>query len=99
MITGDRARKLASRACSRDPWTCQPPGRARAPVVRPPGRARAPRCAPPFFAIRALVIAHPRWYHTLSDVTRRALFGLACAMPQSEAFAPDSTRVLLESAT
>ena len=27
---------------------------------------------PPFFAFRALVLAHPRWYPTLDDVTRAA---------------------------
>lgn len=32
---------------------------------------------PPFLAFRALVIAHPRWYPTLSSGPRRALIGLA----------------------
>jgi Ser/Thr protein kinase RdoA (MazF antagonist) len=32
---------------------------------------------PPFLAFRALVIAHPRWYPTLTAGTRRALIGFA----------------------
>lgn len=35
---------------------------------------------PPFFAFRALVIAHPRWYPTLSDATREVLIGFAHSM-------------------
>jgi aminoglycoside phosphotransferase (APT) family kinase protein len=41
---------------------------------------------PPFFAFRAVVIAHPRWYPTLSDGTRRALLGFADAMARPGAF-------------
>jgi Phosphotransferase enzyme family len=32
---------------------------------------------PPFFAFRALVVAHPRWYPTLSPGVRTALIGFA----------------------
>jgi hypothetical protein len=35
---------------------------------------------PPFLGFRALVVAHPRWYPTLSDGTRRTLLGFARAM-------------------
>lgn len=43
---------------------------------------------PPFFAFRALVIAHPRWYPTLSDQTRLALLRFAQTMVESRAFDP-----------
>jgi Phosphotransferase enzyme family len=43
---------------------------------------------PPFFAFRALVIAHPRWYPTLSDEVRRALIDFAQAMANADAFDP-----------
>jgi hypothetical protein len=35
---------------------------------------------PPFFAFRAFVLAHPRWYPTLDDVTRRAIIAFGRAM-------------------
>jgi hypothetical protein len=41
---------------------------------------------PPFFAFRALVIAHPRWYPTLGDGTRRALFDFAHRMAAADRF-------------
>ena len=41
---------------------------------------------PPFFMFRALVIAHPRWYPTLTDATRRALLDFARAMAGTAAF-------------
>jgi hypothetical protein len=44
---------------------------------------------PPFFAFRALVIAHPRWYPTLADGTRRRLLGFARAMAEPGAFERD----------
>jgi hypothetical protein len=44
---------------------------------------------PPFFAFRALVIAHPRWYPTLADGTRRMLLGFARAMAGPGVFHPD----------
>jgi hypothetical protein len=50
---------------------------------------------PPFFAFRALVIAHPRWYPTLSDATRRALLTFARAMAGPGAFDPDRVVELL----
>ncbi|HYB44079.1 MAG TPA: phosphotransferase, partial [Candidatus Methylomirabilis sp.] len=43
---------------------------------------------PPFFMFRALVIAHPRWYPTLSEATRRALLQFAHAMADAAAFDP-----------
>jgi Ser/Thr protein kinase RdoA (MazF antagonist) len=43
---------------------------------------------PPFFAFRALVIAHPRWYPVLTDATRRALLDFARAMVRTERFDP-----------
>jgi len=43
---------------------------------------------PPFFMFRALVIAHPRWYPTLTDATRRALLDFARAMAGARAFDP-----------
>ena len=50
---------------------------------------------PPFFAFRALVIAHPRWYPTLSDSTREALLGFARAMAAPGPFDPEHIRDLL----
>jgi hypothetical protein len=50
---------------------------------------------PPFFAFRALVIAHPRWYPTLADATRRTLLGFARAMAEPGAFDPDRALDLL----
>jgi hypothetical protein len=44
---------------------------------------------PPFFAFRALVIAHPRWYPTLSHGTRTALLRFARTMAAPGAFKPD----------
>jgi hypothetical protein len=45
---------------------------------------------PPFLMFRALVIAHPRWYPTLTDATRRALLDFARAMAGARAFDPRS---------
>jgi hypothetical protein len=50
---------------------------------------------PPFFAFRALVIAHPRWYPALDDTTRRALLDFARAMAGLDAFDPDRVIALL----
>jgi len=50
---------------------------------------------PPFFAFRALVIAHPRWYPTLSDATRLTLLAFARAMAEPGAFDPDRVAELL----
>jgi hypothetical protein len=41
---------------------------------------------PPFFMFRALVLAHPRWYPTLTEATRRALLDFARAMAVAPAF-------------
>lgn len=43
---------------------------------------------PPFFAFRLLVLAHPRWYPTLSDATRLELLGLARCLVASTRFEP-----------
>ena len=50
---------------------------------------------PPFFAFRALVIAHPRWYPALDDGTRRALLDLARAMAGADVFDPSRVFALL----
>ncbi len=50
---------------------------------------------PPFFAFRALVIAHPRWYPALSDATRRRLLAFARAMAGPGAFDLDRVPELL----
>jgi hypothetical protein len=44
---------------------------------------------PPFFMFRALVIAHPSWYPTLTEATRRTLLDFARAMADAPAFDPD----------
>lgn len=49
---------------------------------------------PPFFAFRALVIAHPRWYPALAPRTRTALVGFARRMMNGERFEPDDLREL-----
>ena len=54
---------------------------------------------PPFFTFRALVIAHPRWYPTLDDVTRRALLDFARAMAEPGPFDPDRAREILAQGT
>jgi phosphotransferase family enzyme len=43
---------------------------------------------PPFLMFRALVLAHPRWYPTLTDVTRGALLDFARTMARAPAFDP-----------
>ena len=43
---------------------------------------------PPFFAFRALVIAHPRWYPALADDTRAALIRFARRMLEAAPFDP-----------
>ncbi|MBI3455960.1 MAG: phosphotransferase [Candidatus Rokubacteria bacterium] len=54
--------------------------------------------APPFFAFRALVIAHPRWYPALTEGTRKALLGFARAMMEDGARDPDELPGLLAAA-
>lgn len=44
---------------------------------------------PPFFAFRALVIAHPRWYPALADDTRAALIRFARRMLEPAPFDPE----------
>ena len=51
---------------------------------------------PPFFAFRALVIAHPRWYPTLSDTTRVTLLRFARAMSAPTPFDPARVPSLME---
>jgi hypothetical protein len=43
---------------------------------------------PPFFAFRALVLAHPRWYPDLSDAVRAQLLHFARAVAVSPRFDP-----------
>lgn len=43
---------------------------------------------PPFFAFRALVIAHPRWYPDLAPATRRALVAFARGLLEGGAMDP-----------
>jgi Ser/Thr protein kinase RdoA (MazF antagonist) len=50
---------------------------------------------PPFLAFRALVIAHPRWYPALPEVTRRALLRLARAMAEPGPFDPARLEALV----
>jgi Phosphotransferase enzyme family len=50
---------------------------------------------PPFLAFRALVLAHPRWYPTLAEPTRRALIHFARRMMADALFDPTDVRELL----
>ncbi len=50
---------------------------------------------PPFLAFRALVIAHPRWYPSLTPGTREALFGFARTLMAGDAIAAGSVVELL----
>ena len=50
---------------------------------------------PPFFAFRALVIGHPRWYPALDPGTREALFGFARSLMAGGALTPDGVPELL----
>ncbi len=50
---------------------------------------------PPFFAFRALVIAHPRWYPHLAEATRAALLRFARAMAAPAPFDPAHVPSLL----
>ncbi|HET7875373.1 MAG TPA: phosphotransferase [Methylomirabilota bacterium] len=61
------------------------------------GDAELLEVLPPFFAFRAVVIAHPRWYPTLSPMTRTALLRFAMAMAEPEPFNPDQVPGLFES--
>jgi hypothetical protein len=45
---------------------------------------------PPFFAFRAFVLAHPRWYPALDDVTRATLISFGRAMLDGGAFCPSA---------
>jgi hypothetical protein len=56
--------------------------------VRASGDAEIFEVLPPFFAFRALVIAHPRWYPALTDTTRGALLDFARAMAGPGPFDP-----------
>jgi hypothetical protein len=59
------------------------------------GDAELLEVIPPFFAFRSLVIAHPRWYPTLSDETRRILLAFARTMAGPGIFDPDRVSRLL----
>jgi hypothetical protein len=50
---------------------------------------------PPFLAFRALVIAHPRWYPSLTPGTREALFRFARALMAGDAITAGSVVELL----
>jgi Phosphotransferase enzyme family len=50
---------------------------------------------PPFLAFRALVLAHPRWYPTLAEPTRRELIHFARRMMADTLFDPTDVRELL----
>jgi Phosphotransferase enzyme family len=50
---------------------------------------------PPFFAFRALVIAHPRWYPELTSTVRQALIHFARRMMADTRFDPGDVRDLL----
>ena len=50
---------------------------------------------PPFLAFRALVIAHPRWYPSLTDDVRQPLLRFAHAMLKGAAFEPGRVADLL----
>ncbi len=50
---------------------------------------------PPFFAFRAFVLAHPRWYPTLDDVTRRAIITFGRTMMEGGAVDVDVLPSLL----
>lgn len=52
---------------------------------------------PPFFAFRALVIAHPRWYPQLPPATRLELIHFARRMIANTEFDPGDVRDLLAS--
>jgi hypothetical protein len=43
---------------------------------------------PPFLVFRLLVVAHPRWYPTLTDAVRTELLGLARCLAVSTRFDP-----------
>jgi aminoglycoside phosphotransferase (APT) family kinase protein len=45
---------------------------------------------PPFFAFRAFVLAHPRWYPTLDDVTRRTIIAFGRDMMEGDAVDADA---------
>lgn len=51
---------------------------------------------PPFFAFRALVIAHPRWYPTLSPEVRAALIAFARRMMATRRFEPGEVSMRCE---
>jgi Ser/Thr protein kinase RdoA (MazF antagonist) len=53
---------------------------------------------PPFFAFRALVIAHPRWYPALAPETRGALLSFARTMAGPRPFDPAVPATMFETA-
>jgi aminoglycoside phosphotransferase (APT) family kinase protein len=50
---------------------------------------------PPFLAFRSLVIGHPRWYPSLAEGTRAALFGFARAVMAGGALSANGVPELL----
>jgi hypothetical protein len=53
---------------------------------------------PPFFAFRAFVLAHPRWYPSLDDVTRATIIRFGGAMLKDGAFRRTALSSLLGAA-
>ncbi len=62
------------------------------------GDAELAEVLPPFLAFRALVIAHPRWYPSLTDATRRALLAFARTVIASARFDPDRAAASIDAA-
>ena len=64
--------------------------------LRDSGDGEILEALPPFFAFRALVIAHPRWYPTLSPEVRTALIAFARRMMAGRRFEPGDIRMRCE---
>ncbi len=54
---------------------------------------------PPFLAVRALVLAHPRWYPGLAPSTRTALIRFARGLMHDARFDPEDVKALFEGAS
>lgn len=63
--------------------------------LRESGDAEILEVLPPFFAFRALVIAHPRWYPTLAPAVREALIEFARRQLDARCFEPADIPLLL----
>jgi len=60
------------------------------------GDAELLEVLPPFFAFRALVIAHPRWYPALTTETRAALICFARAMLEPAPLDPETLSAMFQ---